>query len=193
MAQERLNQRPAVEEWETQQQNPVAAAGGDVPDVGGTPVPAAPPKAPATSLTRQYLGFAEDWWYKIRSSTTPRAQVQNTDPGRAVDAKAEPSLGGTPAAAMSSSQTDARSQLDPRFRMNLQALIGTRKAKDPAPLGTEASRDRGERPPTPPIPGVLPAPMSMSEQPMNLVAMAWYKTLKSMIDLTTYQRDALTD
>ena len=57
MAQERLNQRPAVEGRETQQQNTVAAAGGDVPDVGGTPVPAAPPKAPATSLTRQYLGL----------------------------------------------------------------------------------------------------------------------------------------
>ena len=184
MAQERLNQRPAVEGRETQQQNTVAAAGGDVPDVGGTPVPAAPPRARATSLTRQYLGIAEGWWYNIRSSMTPRAQVPNTDPGRTVDAKAEPCLGGTPAPAMSSSRTDSRSLLNPRFRMNLQALNGTRKAEDPSPLGTEDSRDRGDRPPTPPIPGAVPAPMSMSERPMNLVAMAWYKTLKAMIDLT---------
>ncbi len=86
MAQERLNQRPAVEERETQQQNPVAAEGGVVPDVGGTPVPAAPPRARATSLTRQFMGVAEGWWYNVKSSMTPRAQVPNTDPGRTVEA-----------------------------------------------------------------------------------------------------------
>ena len=136
LAQERLNQRPTVEEQGTQQQNPVAAEGGVVPDVGGTPVPAAPPRARATSLTRQFKGVAEGWWYNVKSSMTPRAQVPNTDPGRTVEAKAEPCLGGTPAPAMPSSRTDSRSLLNPRFRTNLQALNGSRRMEDPSPLGT---------------------------------------------------------
>ena len=181
--------RPAVEDQGTQQQNTVAAEGGDEPGVGGTPAAAAPPEARATSLTRRFKGVAEGWWHNVKSVMTPRAQVPNTDPERTVEAKAEPRLGGTPAPAMPSSRTDPRSLLNPRFRTNLQALHGSRRKEDPSPLGTEASRARGDRPPTPPIgpdfgPRTAPAPTPMSERPMNLVAMAWYKTLKAMLDLT---------
>ncbi len=152
-------------------------------NVGGTPVSAASPKAPATSTTRRFLGVVGDWWYKTRS-TTPRVQTRDEDPGRVVNESVEPSLGDTPALAIYSKQNDPRSQLDSKFRENLQKMSGTRKAKDPAPLGTEALRDRGGRPPTPPPLGVLPAPQSMSEKPLNLTALAWYKNLKMMIDLT---------
>ena len=126
MAQERLDRRPAAEEQETQQQNSVAAEGGDVSNVGGTPVTAASPEAPATSTTRRFMGVVGNWWYKTRPSTTPHVQVRDEDPGRVVDESAEPSLGDTPAVAIHSSHKDARSQLDSKFRMNLQKMSGTR-------------------------------------------------------------------
>ena len=56
VARERLDRRPAAEGQETQQQNTAAAEGGAVPNVGGTPVPVAPPEAHAASSARRFLG-----------------------------------------------------------------------------------------------------------------------------------------
>ncbi|MDP7560176.1 MAG: hypothetical protein QF745_06510, partial [Planctomycetota bacterium] len=170
-AQERLT-RPPEGDQELQRQT-LAAAEGE-PGVEGTPAAVEPPEAHAATFSQRLKGAAGELSQNAKTAISPRSQALNTNPERAADPKAEPSLGGTPAQATPSGRADSRSLLNSQLRANLQALHGTRARVDPSPLGR--GNVRGGRPPTPPpgpvfSPRVTPVPTPMSERPMNIVAM----------------------
>ena len=178
--QDRLGGEPlrSIAEERERQQMFAVAEGGVSSDVGDTPVVSGSSPAPTAHSPWSWLGGTYDWLRGKRSDASAEtipstSQMRSEASNQNVDDEGlGPGLRDTSASGPSSSRRQMRNRLGPNVRENLQRL----------------DRKQGciERPPIPPVPagGVLPEATPLSEKPLNIPTLAWYKCLKTMIDLT---------